>query len=354
MGEPLLTYDAALAWMDQAPAKSRTLLLGNGFSVAYDASRFSYRALRETASNLGYIGSLADKFFDTLNTYDFELVIRQLLAAATALEVLDEVAHASEIAQLRAQAADLKDGLARTLAGLHPERPADISDAAYARVRAFIEPFGRVYSANYDLLLYWTTMHDEAPERSHFTTADDGFRNPDDPSAEYVVWNYLDPHAQTIYYLHGALHLYRDMDNGEVQKLTWVRTGEPLIEQIRRQLAANRFPLIVAEGSSNEKLARIQTSDYLARGLRSLAAIGGSMAVFGLSMSTNDAHILKSVAASKVSRLAVSVYGDSNSDANRELIEAALQLKSKRAAGRGKIPLEVRFFEASSVPLWRV
>ncbi|OJX75578.1 DUF4917 family protein [Leifsonia sp. 71-9] len=354
MGESLLTYDAALAWVDQATAKSRTLLLGNGFSVAYDASRFTYRALRETASNLGYIGGLADKFFNSLNTYDFELVIRQLLAAANALEVLDEAAHADEIAQLRAQAADLKDGLARTLAGLHPERPGDISDAAYARVRAFIEPFGRIYSANYDLLLYWTTMHDDAGKGSHFTTADDGFRNPDGPTAEYVVWNYLDPHAQTIYYLHGALHLYRDIDNGELQKLTWVRTGEPLIEQIRRQLAADRFPLIVAEGSSNEKLARIQTSDYLARGLRSLAAIGGSMVVFGLSMSANDAHILKAVAASKVSRLAVSVYGDLRSDANRELIDAALHLKSRRAAGHAKVPLEVRFFDATTVPLWKI
>jgi hypothetical protein len=349
----MLTYEEAYQWVDGTESTKRPcLLLGNGFSVAFDAKRFSYRALRDSAEDSGYIGKLARKLFSTLNTFDFELVIRQLLDAARALEILDASGHAVEIAALRAEAADLKDGLAHTLADLHPERPGDIGDEAYARVRAFIDRHERIYSANYDLLLYWTLMHDEGIAAGHFTASDDGFRNSDNKDAEYVVWNYLSPHDQTVFYLHGALHLYRDEDNGELQKLTWIRTGKALLDQIRKQLAANHFPLIVAEGTSSEKLARIQTSDYLSRGLRSLASTTGGLLCFGLSMSANDEHILRAITKSRVKRLAVSVYGDPHSPENGLLRAAASRLQAARSSVNPKVPLDIQFFDASSTPLW--
>lgn len=351
----MLSYEDAWAWVDAAPGnKSRTLLLGNGFSVAYDPQRFSYRALRDSADKAGFIGSIASRFFSALETYDFEQVIRQMLAAATALEVLDATQHQQEIEALRVEAAHLKEGLARTLADLHPERPGDIADEVYAQVRVFLERFGRVYSANYDLLLYWTLMHDDGIAGAKFKTNDDGFRDPDNHDAEYVVWNYLDPHTQTVYYLHGALHLYRDVEAAELQKLTWVRTGEPLIDQIRRQLAADRFPLIVAEGTIKEKLAKIQTSDYLSKGLRSLAGMGGGLVAFGLSMSENDEHILRAIAQSTASRLAVSVYGDPTAPGNHALMAAARKLTEIRARNRGRVPLQIEFFDAATTPLWDV
>ena len=150
-----------------------------------------------------------------------------------------------------------------------------------------------------------------------FSPNDDGFRSPD-YEAEYVVWNYLNPHSQTIYYLHGALHLYRDVNTAELQKLTWNRTGSPLIDQIREQLSKDRFPLIVTEGTSSEKLAKIQTSDYLAKGLRSLAAVGGGLLVYGLSFSDNDSHISRAIATSNIKRIAVSLYGEPSSQANKK------------------------------------
>lgn len=194
-------------------------------------------------------------------------------------------------------------------------------------------------------------MQDSQPGEGQFHATDDGFRNADldDP---FVVWDYLDPHAQTIFYLHGALHLYRDAESANLQKLTWIRTGEALIDQIRAQLAADRFPLIITEGSSAAKLVRIRTSDYLSKGLRSLAAIGGSLLVFGLSMAANDAHIMRAVARSKVKRVAVSVFGDPSSAANLETIEAANTLIGLRQSVRASVPLDVEFFDAATLPLW--
>ena len=72
--------------------------------------------------------------------------------------------------------------------------------------------------------------------------ADDGFGDPGH-AADYVVWNHLDPHSQSVFHLPGALHLYRSEDG--LEKLTWRRTTEPLIDQVRAQLETDSFPLYV-------------------------------------------------------------------------------------------------------------
>jgi len=164
------------------------------------------------------------------------------------------------------------------------------------------------------------------------------------------VWDYLNPHRQTVFYLHGALHLYRG--EAELQKLTWIRTGDPLIDQIRAQLAANRFPLYVAEGTSHEKLTRIQTSDYLSRALRSLAAVGGGAMAYGMSFNPNDEHIMRSIVQSKIQRLAVSLYGDPLGPENQATMRAVDRLQSRRYGLNPRIELDVAFFDADTIQLW--
>lgn len=347
----LASHAQAYGWVDDSGVQGKPhLLLGNGFSVAYDKERFSYSALVDHARSEGRLSVVAERFFTALATYDFEVVIRQMYAAALALEVLDADVHSREIVGLRDEAKSLKELLASTLASLHPERPAQIESDSYLRVKRFIEGHAKIYTSNYDLLLYWTVMQDD--DETSFQVSDDGFRS-FTRSAEYVVWNHLDPHRQNIFYLHGALHLYRDVESAQLQKLTWVRTDVPLIDQIRAQLRENHFPLIVAEGTSAEKLAKIQTSDYLSKGLRSLASIGGGLLVYGLSFGANDDHISNALVKSRVSRIAVSLYGDPEGEANRRTISAVNRLVEDRKAHNERRPLEVKFFDASSVSLWR-
>lgn len=345
-----MDFESAYDWAKGANSKNNPhLLLGNGFSVAFNSAIFSYNALLDHARNTQNLTPVAEKFFEKLDTSDFEMVIQNISNAASALEVLDYEKHKDEVAELREEANLLKDLLAQTLASLHPERPMEIKDDVYLRVREFLNKHKNLYTANYDLLLYWTLMQEN--ERGKFQASDDGFRTPE-YEAEYVVWNHLNPHEQKLYYLHGALHLYRDTRNAELQKLTWTRTKDALIDQIREQLNNDRFPLIVAEGTSAEKLAKIQTSDYLSKGLRSLAAIGGGAIVYGLSFSENDAHISDALVKSKVQRVAVSLYGDPESDNNKETIQAANRLVSDRKSFKPSKPLEVEFFDSQSVPLW--
>lgn len=350
MAVEMMDYESAYGWVNSTGAKARPhLLLGNGFSVAFDKSTFSYGALLDYAKGQGNLRELSAKFFFKLDTSDFELVIRQIMDAATALEILDAEGHSNEIKSLRDEASSLKELLARSLASLHPERPAEVSDDAYLRAKEFINRHSKIYTANYDLLLYWTLMQES--DSQQFSRSDDGFRSPEYES-EYVVWNHLDPHQQTVYYLHGALHLYRDIEAAELQKLTWIRTGNALVDQIRSQLSENRFPLIVTEGTSSEKLAKIQTSDYLARGLRSLAAVGGGLLAYGLSFSENDSHISRALVASGVKRVAVSIYGDPSDGSNRKIVESVNRLVADRQSRNSRRPLEVAYYDAGSVPLW--
>jgi hypothetical protein len=237
----IISFEEAYAWLSGLentkgkPAK-RHLLLGNGFSIAFDVSRFSYSALRAQAESQGLVGRTALRLFTSLGTQDFELVIRSLMEAARALAVLDATKYAVEIQALQQEAEQLKEALAQVLAGLHPERPYEVEEAAYRRVRQFIDRFDNLYTANYDLLLYWALRQDfggTMPSRR----SDDGFRD-SGYDAPYVLWDYLQPHSQCVFYIHGALHLYRGEDG--LRKLTWIRTDEALIDQIRQELASTR------------------------------------------------------------------------------------------------------------------
>jgi hypothetical protein len=139
-----------------------------------------------------------------------------------------------------------------------------------------------------------------------------------------VTWEPDNSYNQNVYYLHGALHLF---DAGfELQKYTWVNTGMALIDQIRSALENNRFPVFVAEGTSDEKLTRIRHSDFLAKAYRSFLPIGGALFVYGHSLAENDDHILKCIARGKTTRLFVSLYGDPASQTNKGIVRKALSL----------------------------
>src|SRR4051812_26647015 len=141
MAIELPSFEEAFAWLSevQVTRPQPQLLLGNGFSIAYAPNRFSYTALRTQAEKEGLQGPLALHLFHELNTQDFEIVIKTLEDAATGLHALDAQKYASEIPVIRAEADGVKEALAHILAALHPERPNDIDDVTYLRVRVFLD-----------------------------------------------------------------------------------------------------------------------------------------------------------------------------------------------------------------------
>lgn len=333
----VITFQQAI----ERAAGTRHVLLGNGFSRSCRDNIFSYDALFDQANFEGL--AAARRAFDALGTTDFEVVVRALKQAALLAAVY--LGNDPDLAnRLRADADGLREILASTIAASHPDRPADIATEQYAACRSFLSNFNRIFTVNYDLLLYWALMQQEIEPPFQF---DDGFRNPEEGPADYVTWDVQKTDKQNIYYLHGGLHIF---DAGpELQKFTWCNTGVALIDQIRQALATDRFPLFVAEGSHESKLDRIQHSGFLNRAYRSFAAIGGSLYIFGLSFGESDEHILKLLDCGKMEQLFISLYGDPNSRGNVKIAERAELMAARRPARR---PLAIEYFDANSARAW--
>jgi hypothetical protein len=324
-------------------------LLGNGFSRACRDDIFSYGALFERADFTG-LSAHCRSAFDALGTTDFEVVIKALKASAAILETYDP-ANTGLAATLQSDADKLREVLVAAIAGSHPDWPGEIDASRYALCKKFLANFERVYTLNYDLLLYWAFMQEEI--QPHLD-CDDGFRRPGSGPEEYVTWEVENSYEQKIYYVHGALHLF---DAGaELQKYTWKNTGVRLKEQVRAALEKSKYPLFVSEGTSKEKLERIKHSGYLHRGLASMPKVTGSMFVYGLSFAPNDDHVLRMILIGKLARLYVGIYGDAEAPSNQHVITRARSLAHERRIrnhGRPRAQdLEVLFFDAKSARVW--
>jgi Domain of unknown function (DUF4917) len=335
------TFEEALA-AAEAFHKRRHLLLGNGFSIACRPDCFSYRRLLDEA-DLTALSVEGLDLFSNEDTADFEAVIRSLRAAARMADFY--VTTDPELSRrLHADAECLKEILADTLAKKHPDNVGEIEVHEYESARRFLSHFERFYTVNYDLLLYWAVLQELEPGFAH----DDGFRaDPDDVDAEWVAWNSYNQYGQNVFFMHGGLHLYDD--GATLRKLTFSRTGIPLIEQIRAQLDVGAFPLVVTEGTAEEKLAGVLSHAYLGKCLRSLSSCVGSLFIHGHSLAENDEHILRAIVESKFKAAFVSLHGDPEVDANREIRERAGALALWRPE---KKPLSVKFYDADSATVW--
>lgn len=352
----LMTFSDAIEESEQF--SKRHLILGNGFSIGCRADIFHYESLFGKA-DFSRVPNV-EKVFEVLKTQDFEIAIRALGSGALLMPVYaPDKAEASE--EMITHAAVLKEILVETIAGNHPGCPGEVADVKFWACRSFLGHFvgegtkGQVYTLNYDLLLYWSLMHDDAPEgqRPIKMEKNDGFGNDeDDPDTDYVVWHgETGANQQRIHYLHGALHLF---DAGvELKKYTWVRKGIPLVEQVREAISENAYPLFVSEGSSSQKKNKIRHNAYLYHSYKSMVSNAQQTKpcffIYGHSLAENDDHILKRLGKGKFPKLYVGLYGDPSSKANRQIIRRAKDLAALRNV---RSPLEVSFYDASTANVW--
>ena len=359
MSIKLFTFDQALKKAEAYGKKH--LLLGNGFSIACKPDIFAYGSLFEEAKKT--MSKELAAIFAAMGTQDFEEVIRALQHAAAIVSVYRPKFIATKNVLL-ADAEKLKTDLIQAVAGRHPARPNDIADERYFACRAFLSNFvgvgvgGKIYTMNYDLLLYWALMHEDADEFEHIAlNHDDGFRKDhDDYQAPYVEWQGEGAaHGQNIHYLHGALHLF---DAGhQLQKYTWVNTGKALVDQANEALKKNLFPVFVAEGNSNSKLTKIQHSAYLHHNFKSFAGVcqtkskeGTALFVYGHSFGKNDAHVLNMIGYGKIAHLFVSLFGDPISKVNQTIRSNVDQIVGLRP--QAYPALKVDYFDAVSAKVW--
>ena len=339
------------------------LLLGNGFSIACVPSIFTYNSLFEETDFSS--NPEIEKAFKKLSTTDFELVINALEKASLVVPAYDDDLE-RVCSKMNLDASTIKNLLIETIAERHPKNPSEIPENKYKSCRQFLSHFvynkskGRIYSLNYDLLLYWTLMHEL--ENEYFKLdhndgfgRDSTFENGEVDVSTELTWQGKQS-TQNIHYLHGALHLF---DSGfQLEKFSWIDTGMSLIEQARKALIENKFPLFVSEGNSDKKMKKITHSAYLFNGYNSFDGITKSglsrkpgntcLFTYGVSFSENDKHIFNKIANGRLKHLFIGIYGDPNSETNQSIISLAEGLKSCRK----EYPLGITYFDSETAKVW--
>ncbi len=332
--KPLLTFDEVLR---QTP--NAHLLLGNGFSMSYDPKRFSFTTLLESATRDGIIDKDSElyKVFQGLETADFETVMR---AMENSKEIIKVYGGDSALQKKIAKDSEaLKEYLVRIITNNHPEKSTSLSVKEKNACVAFLKKFKRIYTLNYDLLLYWASMQDMSESFS------DGFGNTEDSEHEgYVVYKNSGSSKMNVHYLHGALHYFDAGD--EIIKKTYANTDINIIDQVRESLKINIYPIFISEGTSEQKKTKILHSAYLNHCYKSLRSIGGDLVIFGASLKENDKHILDAIIESPIKRIYLGVSGEDAATHIRAAVD------THNADSDAKHKKELHLYDYKTVDVW--
>lgn len=290
----LLTFGEVAASLKK---KNRpiSLLMGNGFSMAYDCDIFSYNVLYDFLTSQD--DNLLDKLFGAIKTKNFELIMQQLDTTLALLNAFESDQAIKE--RIKMAIEKLKGALLKSVHELHPEHvfkmPEEKSTACANFLNIFLNSGGQIFTTNYDLLLYWVLM------RQGVVNPVDGFgrelSNPVEASeGGEQEWSELlwgpNKSDQNVHYLHGALHLF---DTGaEIVKEQYDWSGY-LLEHISLRLEDGEYPIFVTAGNGEEKLAHIRHNRYLSYCYDSLSAVDGSLVSFGFNFGTYDEHIIDAI-----------------------------------------------------------
>jgi len=291
----LPTYEKIVNYL-KTKNRTKHLLLGNGFSISYDASIFSYNALNTFIENTD--DDLLKELFKIINTKNFETIMQELNNFASIATIF--TSDRTLVNKIKQTIEKLQINLIDAIKALHPEHVFKITEEQSENCSKFLNDYllnnGSVFSTNYDLLLYWVLM------RNNCEKAIDGFgRDLLNYSNEFVpdwepeysadlIWG-INKDEQSIYYLHGALLLF---DTG-INVIKEVYDGDYLLENIKTRMNNGDYPIFVTAGNAMEKLNHITHNQYLTYCYDKLSSIQGSLITFGFSFGENDDHIIEAI-----------------------------------------------------------
>lgn len=345
MNKDLLTFAEAIDKANifnkqNSEYKGLNVLLANGFSIDCCKNIFTYESLFENAN---FSKTLQKVFFQT-GTNDFEKIIKMLQETSKICEIynLDETI----VNQLLDDAEKIKNELIKVISKKHPEHQHKIKDGQFCSAYKFLSNFENIYTLNYDMLLYWTLMF---KERSKYILRSlkikdndymDGFGRLS--NNEDLTW--YKTSKQNIFYLHGALHLFEDNYNIIKAETT---SDDNLLDVIKKRLDNDQYPLIVAEGTSKEKLNKISHNKYLQNAIDQLRYIKGNLFIHGHSLDENDKHIIDIINNDwNLKQIFISVF-----DPPKNLEE--MQQKSLTLFVDGqKHPKKIFLYDAQSANVW--
>jgi len=339
-------YYDVLEYLKKEKRKTH-LLLGNGFSISYDAKIFSYNALSEFIDRVD--DERLHKLFGIIKTNNFELLMKQLDDFSRIAKIFG--ANKLFINKVKKTSEKLKGVLINAIKELHPEHvftiPEEKNKACASFINYYIKNGGNIFTANYDLLLYWILM------RNGLENAIDGFGREVEDAGEYVPEEELEyselrwgkhKENQTIHYLHGAMQLF---DAGiDIIKEEYT-SQDYLLTNIKKRLDNKEYPIFVTAGNGREKLAHIRHNRYLSYCYDRFSSIQGSLVTFGFNFGEYDDHIIEAInmaskyikgSAGKLYSIYIGVYSEAD-------------LKHIKSI-KNKFKCKVNMFDAKTAKVW--
>lgn len=293
----LETYPDVIAYLKTKPDRKTHLLMGNGFSIAYDSSIFSYRSLSHHVKESD--NEVLKKLFTVVDHSNFEVIMQQL---DTFINISDALECGVKTTSKLINARDsLQEALIEAVNELHPEYvfsvPFDRSKKCAEFLYNYINNGGFLFTTNYDLLMYWVLLRHESDKVSV-----DGFgRDPENVGSEYIPpedieWSELrwgrNQTGQNTFYLHGALPLF---DTGSEIIKEEYDGHNYLMENIKKRIDKKEYPIFVTAGSGRDKLNHIMHNKYLTYCFEQFTQIEGSLITFGFNFGDYDDHIIDAI-----------------------------------------------------------
>lgn len=321
-GEP----DGTLVdWRDIATSyKWDTVLLGNGMSINI-WEPFGYRKLYDRAKLSG-LSARDRKLFSS--TPNFERVLADLL---TAIRVNDAVGLQTELLLERYRS--IQRALLQAVREVHIKLNR-VAPTTRKAISDTMKQFEWVFTTSYDLLVYWAiAAAGFEPFMDHFRYRG---RCEFDPARASVPANKI-----PVYFLHGALHLVVG-GSGATWKLKQTDL-DSILNQFGKPIKgdAEARPLLVTEGSAEDKLAAIEDNVYLSHALERLRGRALPLVVFGSSLSEHDSHLAEALSENPDRPVAISMLPAPKKDLLAQQVDISGRLEAN--------PL--LFFNATSHPL---
>ena len=341
----LETFDDVLASTKKNQKRKFHLLVGNGFSMAYDHGIFSYNALHN------FIMKLDDddlsKILGVIETRNFEVIMQHLDNFSALIAAFGGDSKLKK--RIDTARTKLKKSLLDAVKALHPEHvfkiPEERSKACSDFLKIFLDSDGNIYSTNYDLLLYWVLIRNSIANHGdgcgrELENADE-FVQGDDQIWSELIWG-KNRDTQKMFYLHGALPFF---DTGVAIIKEEYDSHNYILQKISARMDNGEYPIFVTAGDGQQKLKHIMHNRYLTYCYESLCEAEGSLVTFGFNFGPSDDHIIKAInkaarrkAPNKLWSIYIGVYSDEDKK-NIERIE-------------GKFKCKVHIYDAKTAPVW--
>jgi uncharacterized protein DUF4917 len=335
--DPPVESDALLDWDDVRQRLDWTgILIGNGASIAF-WDDFRYDSIFERAQLVSLTHSLSgdDKaIFDAFNSTNFEQALAALKTSRVVLAALGR-----DPTYLKERYDSIQAAL---FDAIHSVRVPWSTHARFlAKLQAIrdeLVTYKWVYSLNYDLVLYWAIMsRNRGRGVADFFWQDDLSFNP----GNVVPLDYAAEWTRVVW-LHGGIHLRRHIDGTIYKERAAPETAGNLLTQFQTSYTGNTTPLLVSEGTAEDKYRAITRSSYLEFALRRLGLHDGGLIVFGSSLRSEDQHLVRAIKEQPVANLAFSMRPGGDPDA----------IRSRKAELRAQFPrANLYFFSAATHPL---